>query len=100
MFEWTLSNTQLILTGLVCVVLIGTAVAISGRREIVRLRDAVKELSGRVNALEMIEQRRFMQELKSKVEAPTVAPTAEIVSLSEAGTSRAPPGGLVANGPV
>jgi hypothetical protein len=60
MFEWTLSNTQLILTGLVCVVLIVTAVAISGRREIVRLRDAVKELSGRVNALEMIEQRRFI----------------------------------------
>jgi hypothetical protein len=81
MFESTLSNMQLILTGLICVVLIVTAVVISGsrRREIVRLRDDVKQLSDRVATLEATEQRRFMAELKSKGSGtPTLAPTADV----------------------
>jgi hypothetical protein len=93
MFEWDFSNTQLIPFGLVCVALIITAIALSrmGQRKIVRLRDEVKELSGRVSALEIIEQRRFLIDLKSKGGAPTLAPTAEIVPLSESGTSQRPP---------
>jgi hypothetical protein len=89
MFEWAFGNTQLVLFGLISVGLIVTATAALsgiGRRKIARLRDEVRELSGRVNALEMIERRRFMVELKSKGEAPTVAPTAEVVPLSEAET--------------
>jgi hypothetical protein len=93
MYEWALSNTLLIVFGLICVALIVVAIALSrmGRRKIVRLRNEVKELSGRVSALETIEQRRFLIDLKSKGGAPTVGPTAEIVPLSESGTSQRPP---------
>jgi hypothetical protein len=83
MFEWALGNTQVILFGLIGLGLIVTVTVLSGigRRKIARLRDEVTELSGRVNALEMIEQRRFLMELKSNGEAPTVAPTAEVGSV-------------------
>jgi hypothetical protein len=93
MFEWVLSNTQWLLLGLVCVALIVIATVLSSirRREVIRLREEVEELSGRVNALEIIEQRRFLVELKSKGKAPAVAPTAEIVPLPEGGTSQQPP---------
>jgi hypothetical protein len=70
---WPLNDAHLVLFVLSClpVITIGSLVSALTRvrrAEFVRLQNEVKQLSVKVKALEVAEQRRFLVELKSKTE--------------------------------
>jgi hypothetical protein len=92
---WPLNDAHLVLFVLSCLAVITIGSLVSAltrvrRAEFARLQNEVKQLSEKVKALEIAEQRRFLVELKSKTEGkdPSIAasPTKD-VGISE---SRSP----------
>jgi hypothetical protein len=90
---WPLNDAHLVLFVLSCLPVITTLVSALTRvrrAEFARLQNKVKQLSVKVKALEVAEQRRFLVELKSKTEGkdPLIAAsTTKDLAISE---SRSP----------
>lgn len=92
---WPLNDAHLVLLVLSCLAVITIGSLVSAltrvhRAEFERLQNEVKQLSEKVKALEIAEQRRFLVELKSKAEGKdpsTAASAAKDLGISE---SRSP----------
>ena len=87
MYDWPPNDAHFVLLVLACVAVITigsivTALTKVRRAEFARLQNEVKQLSEKIEALEVAEQRRFLMELKSNSEdrEPSIVASATSVS--------------------
>jgi hypothetical protein len=90
MFEWALSDLHSVILVLICVALVTIVIALNRARraEIVRLQNEVKQLSLSLRALQAVEERRFILELKAigKGAEPAIdSSSAKVSAISDGG---------------